>query len=524
MHQSDNNEYRFKNLWLAIFILLCLILAGYAFFILSDPFPITSREGAALAPVYLMHKGLNPFDLAYNPEYNNSYVFIQQYINLAGVNIGGMNLNTLRIEGHFFILASCLLIYFSCYKISGKRFTSLVFSLIMYASCLYLNTAEARADAYGLFFYTAAISSYLLFKNKSVKVLILVIASLLGFYTKLYFVAGLIIVGAYECMIFSVKRLLRFVFLSVFLSLLSYFIVERFIYPGYFHLVVKPFFLFGSTVKKDYLFSFQQLAVFLVLLLPLLTGVLFCGRKFLRSIPLVVILSKKKYDLINADVSTNGYLLFGLIASTAGTVLFLSTHIGNQVTYLFHLMLPWYLLYFVSLFKNIDLPVNRLNGLAIICLAFFVLFLRPWNYILKSKGDWNRIYSYIDKSEEILGTPAFADYIIKQDKPLFNSGHSEFVLATSDNFEGFKGYTTKDLVLFRGLDSSIINDTRNYYNKIKNEIVTKRFDLIILDNTATIQDHYADLIEKNYYKADSANVYLPHSRHQINVFVYLKKQ
>ncbi|MEO8769701.1 MAG: hypothetical protein ABI402_06445 [Ferruginibacter sp.] len=502
---------------IVVYILL-LVLVVYAFCILSDKHPLTSREGSALAPLSLMQKGHSPYDLSYLPAYYYSYFFFQQYISLPVVKIFGLNLIVLRILGHLFILGACFMFFKASRKISGNKSLSILATIILYAGSLYLNTSEVRADAYGLFFYIAAISAYFIFDNKYLRPSVIVFASLFGFFSKYYFIASLFIVLVYELMIFSRKRLGILVFISILFSGISILLLWKFL-PGYYTVYLKPFMVTGAMYKKDLLFSFKQFALFLVLLAPLIiTVIAFAGKKMLTKIPFNVLFSKNKFDSISIAEKTESYLVWGVIASTGGTIFFLATNIGNQMTYLMHLMLAWYLWYALFLYKKFNIPEIRFYNTAVACLLFFVILLRPWNYFTKSKGDWQKVYSYIDKHNQVFAPAEFADYIIRTDKELYNSGHTLGFPA----LEKYSIFLKDDSMVLKHTDPEIMEASNRFYEMMTSNIQNKKFDLIIIDNTLTI-GHFMKDIQTNYKKTDSCSVYMPHSRHLIEVEMYEPK-
>ena len=501
-----------------IVAVLLLVLVVYAYCILSDTHPITSREGAALAPLYLMQKGQSPYDLAHLPAYYYAYFFMQQYISFPVVKLFGLNLIVLRILGHVFILGACFLFFKAAKKISGNKSLSFLTTIIFYSGSLYLNTSEARADAFGLFFYIAAISACFIFDNKFFRFSVLVLASLLGFFTKYYFIASLLIVLVYELIIFSRKRLGMLLSISLLFSGISILLVSKFI-PGYYTVFLQPFLVTGTIFKKDLFFAFKQFAVFLVLLLPIIITVIAAsGKKIVTNIPFNVLLSRNKFDSLSITERTESYLVWGVVASTCGTILFLATNIGNQMTYLLHLMLAWYLWYALFLYRKFNIAESRFYNSIVVCLLFFVILLRPWNYFTKSSGDWQKAYSYIDKHNQIFASCVFAEHIISTNKQLYNSGHTEFFPAIKKN----SVYLQDDSTLIGYVNPGVMEASNRYYEMLKANIVNKRFDLIILDNTISV-GHFATEIEENYIITDSCNIYLPHSRHLIEVQMFEPK-
>jgi len=511
--------YRFHKVFFLIFaIFITLIIVLYSFLIVGDAYPLTTREGAALAPLYLMNKGLNPFTLVYLPEYFYSYVFVQQIVSYPIVKIFGLNLNYLRLLNQVFIFFSSFLLFKSFLKIGATRLTAYFAALVFYAASLYLNTSEVRADAIGLFLYTSAIVTPILVKRKIIQYILVSLLSLLGLFTKFYFIAGLLIYFVFEFSKFKLKQ--TFVLIFVILANVLFFGMMLYLFLSeYYNYFLKPFLISSTLYKKDFLFSFKQYFVFLVLIFPLLVYLI--KPNLMIDFRNLIVKWFSKSQIKDEKFNIKVYIVWGVLASTSGTILFLATNIGNQMTYLFHLMLAWYLLLYC---KELDYTNKYYFGkYKVIFIAFtaliFVTYLRPWNY-LKSKGEWNKVTSRIDQSSKPFASSLFSSYILQSGKPLVNSGHSEFIQYTSDNDDGLLKNTHADEVLTKNISPALLKRTREYFKEIRYNIDMKKYDLILLDNTSTIGNFYTLAINKRYHLSDSVFLYLPHSRHSVKVWIY----
>ncbi len=303
----------------------------YHALILGDPNPLEYREGAALIPVHLLLAGKNPYALEYMPEATNVYGIVYPLMVYPFAQWLGPGLFTHRLVSALFIGASCLLLALSLRQqrvawpyVAGG-------SLLLYQALLFFVGPLARPDATGLFYFLASLLIPVLGRYNLPSLTASLLLGILAFYTKLYFVLGLLFMGLY--LLFFVSRRTGLLYSSIGLVclFLSMFVVQQLL-PTYF---VSTLLISSNSATLDLSRAADhgvkhmsmQFLIFLKLYGVLALLALLGGYRCYRQRP----------------APCPGILALALVALSISTLLIysiLGRHDGNGLIYLLHLMLP----------------------------------------------------------------------------------------------------------------------------------------------------------------------------------------
>src|SRR3989338_6235239 len=105
----------FKDILNIFFVIALLYFTGHLFYyhyqIISSPYPLEYREGALMAPTYLMLKGGNPYNLEFQPQYTDVYGMMYHWVMYPLVRILGPQIWLYRLISGVFILAACVFLF-----------------------------------------------------------------------------------------------------------------------------------------------------------------------------------------------------------------------------------------------------------------------------------------------------------------------------------------------------------------------------------------------------------------------------
>lgn len=200
-------------LFWTILVYFLVITTYYHHLILSDPNQLEYREGAALLPVHLLLAGKNPYALEYMPEATNVYGIVYPLMVYPLAQWLGPSLYTHRLVTALFIGASCLLLALVLRRERVALPYLVAGTLLFYQALMFFVGPLARPDSTGMFFFLASILLPVLGRYSTAALAGSLLLGILGFYTKLYFVLGLLFVSLH--LFFYVSRLKGMIYASV---------------------------------------------------------------------------------------------------------------------------------------------------------------------------------------------------------------------------------------------------------------------------------------------------------------------
>lgn len=216
---------------LALFIIALVAIISHVR-IIFYPFQIEHREAVDFYRLILMLNGGNLYDINNMPNYHSQYGFLYLYLNYLLSILFTPSIYLLRTVTALFIISNCLLIFKTIHKLSKDYVISIGGALIYYISSMIPNNVGGFPNAMGEFLFLSSIIIPWLYNFSKLSLLLSIIIGILSFYTKIYFLFGIIFINTYLFFFYSQKTALKF-FLSWLLLLLLTISFVNLYYPSY---------------------------------------------------------------------------------------------------------------------------------------------------------------------------------------------------------------------------------------------------------------------------------------------------
>jgi len=505
-----------------IFFAIRLLL--YHYHLVIFPYPNTLREGAMMTSTQALVQGLNPYDMSLQPRWMNQYGIIYPLLVWPWAKLWGTTILIHRLVIAFFLLASCLLMFFVLKRTKVPVLLNIWAVLMLYSSFLYPGTSTPTIDPgiVGIFFFLLTLFIPWFCKYSYPSLMISVICGLLAFYTKTYTFLGVLFMLSYLFLFISKIKSIFYGFSLFVLSTISIVLVNS-VLPAYFDNC------FFSHINMEHSWaSMERLHVQMVMYKDLhepifiLLGLFILGfgfkylrnnswdiiKKTIASVFLSFRINKIKEPLITIKLPLPIY-----IALCSSFVLYMSLgrHSGAMLWYFFQLLSPFLLAGAVWIF-------SRYAYWPFLCVPFLV-----WNlYIMTADQDyrlfdknmtgWSQISMLISQHHIILNSPLIAPILIEQKKDVFDDGQAEYFLTGGDRTGWMKGLFKKDERVSMQL-------TLFFYN-IRRMIENKEYDLIILQ-PSLLPLGVADDIRRYYKFEGQILLYAPADRRPYALTVWL---
>lgn len=480
--------------------------------ILVTPYEIGYREGAPQVITQMMINEENFSTFEYQPLGYNAYGLGYHAAVIPFALIFGNTLFIHRAVTFIFILLSTAIGFWVVLHQRRNVALALISSAFIMVAFMGWGGIGSAPTTMGNFLFLAATFLPFLwsFDNKSI-VLSAVIA-LIAFHTKAYFVLSFGIVAAYLFLFVSKKKAFAYGFLFLALFVLA-FIVIRLNYPLYFINVIHGN---ASNTFRTFERLYTQLFWLSVYFLPalVLTGFMIWKKAEEKSSqPL-----EFKYDFLNLDKPLFNhrpdYLLHAFLISFIAFVTILGSHIGNYLAYSYELVVPTFIFWF---FVNFD----QKRGLSTLSAMLIVMNLFYWQYVTlnpqmlnqRSSVEWEKVFSYLDPSLNILNSPTVTSRMVELGMMPVDSGQTD-VYYLMDPYP--------DNLLLGPSYEEYLKDGMDYTNSINESIIKQEYDLII--TTKDVEVFYdVDLIEVHYEMVDELILYMQQTEQKWVVQVWEPK-
>jgi len=492
-----------KSEWLKIsFFLLIAWLGCLLYYHLQSvlyPYPVEFREGHQMGTTKLIIDGINPFTIGVYPRYYNSYGFFYSWVVSFFASVFGFTLEVHRIVNALFLFLSLFLIYYlSHFQIKKNPVFGLFIILLTYSLLLFRETSVCRPDTLGMFLFLCSIVYPARHKFSMNSLFVTGLLSILAFYTKPYFLIGWIAVSVY--LFFYVGKIKTIVanLLFLLLFLLVGWGVYR-MYPLYFYEVI---FAYGKT-EVLWLYSFKQLFCFVFLVFPLL---FFLGN--------ILYLRRRQTAYFSSQFQDYYVVIMAVVLILL--IFPLGVNNGAFLTYYFQLLLPILSIYiliqmgeFAGRIPLFDVKVFIMSLLLVLQSGLILYFYTG----VSSDLEWKSIDGYLKKKKNVLNSPVVAPLLIKDNKPVYDSGVSDFVSV----------FNSSPLTMYLfGYDNQILEAKKKYENNIQNQLNEKQFDALVLSSIDGI--FYSGLNRDGYKLVHTYKVNLFHtSMHPIELYIFEKK-
>ncbi len=493
-----------RGLLAAVCAVFALKLLFYHGWLICFPWPNLSREAAIMLTTDLLVKGGNPYLLASQPMYTNVYGLLYNLCVYPLARFLGPTLLLHTAVTGAFLLGCCGLFYVVLRRAEVARLEAWVGVLVLYASLLMRTTPLPGPDTLGTFLLLLTVFLPWLRKYSWPSLLLSALCGLAAFYTKPYFVLGVLCLGSYLFCFVSWKKGLGYAGLAGLLFAVSFPLVSHSC-ETYFYNV---FLMHRNTATYDVGYMLRQLWVCIVfyrelLLLLSCAGGLALGRWWLargRSMTLA-----PRFGAAWLSLKTMSLPVYGLGFMLLLFCFKMGGHTGNWLAYPFQLVSPFLLL--VS-FRALRDDRRRYVLQAVLLAASLVFisrnFVRQPAATFATHEKWEKIQSLVGSHTNILGAPPVAPLLMAQGKTVYDSGHTEAFV--------FCGRKKAPLPFLFPLVPQIEARNRQYLDRIAADIQAKRFDLLLLNPILSpwVLPPQA-VIDAAYNHTETLRLFMPHS-------------
>lgn len=534
---------------LCIFFVLFIIFRtlSYQYALLLHPYQLQYREGITLLMAEKMMAGENPYNIDNQPYWSSVYGVMYHIFSLPLAKLFGNTFVAHRLVSAFFGLCCAGLVAWILKRQQIMLVYCLAGGAIVYNSLLYHKTLTAEPDSLGLFFFLLALYVCHEANFSARSLFIAAVLSLLGFYTKIYFILGIPVLCSYLFLFRSKKQGIIYGILTLLFCIFFLLIGYLFI-PSFFLIVFYSQSVAGQEHNLGY--SLFQMKHFIELNIGLLAlGLLLLCLfvlKYLKvnkeNTPVLVANQpsntpkKGAFSYINLTDWNKPFLISGAInlyTYTFFVTLFIVSFViggamGAYLYYHFTFLTPFLVIVVLSATKNqlqVDISLNQyktvqMNGQSLL----IILVLIGVSSIFFNKGKlksmteeevavWEKARTYIKEHKNILSTPAVSNFMLQESRKNYDNGHIAYLINCKE----------KTTITWLQSDLTALNQKLNKYKQeITNKIETKEFDLIMLDGGSAWYLSENDL-QKNYQKVDSLCLVMPHMGHRWNTTYWKPK-
>ncbi|MEO5358582.1 MAG: hypothetical protein H7844_14975 [Nitrospirae bacterium YQR-1] len=536
-------------------------LFDYHYNIIAYPFILEYREGVQLLSTDLITKGGNPFDIANQPMYLNYYGFVYNVIAVFFMKFTSVFDNSTirltpallihRIVSALGILLSCLVVFYIMYRKKIRIIYIFPAIVILYASLLYSVTSISRPDSIGMFFFLMSIYLPWRYSYSKGGLLLSILFGIFAFYTKQYFILGVIMVLSYVFLFVSKKKAITFTFLF-FLSFFSIaVIVNRYLEMFFYNTLITQFgaghysisFLY-LQIKSLILYHSTGLTIILVciVLYKLYRSIDNFNFISFKSIKIMILdtLSPANYKQplfsINCSIFT-----YCMITSLLVIIFLLGGYDGSYMTYIFQLLMPFLIIF---IFKNI--PFKNYAHFIVIPLIIMNLFssyyfttgfylyqtdAKNWfvrqYYRMKESPTWRfynpdwrldwKMANYTVKyHRNVLASTPLSVSLLLIEKPVYDSGATYYASKVT------KAFNKINLLqhMFPFNYSELLN---NYLKSISSMVENNHFDILFLDKGEGMWLISEDKIKKSgYINIGGPTLFIPHTGEYFEMAVWKK--
>ena len=379
-------------------------------------------------------RGMNPYALATQPAYTNDYGIGLAAATLPFAKIFGPTLLVHRLVSAFFIFACCGIL-FAVMRAMAIPFLLNAFAIIFFYGCqLYPGTTTACANAapLGLTLFLLAIFIPWKWRYSYGSLLVCILLTIAGYYTKAYYLLAAPIMGSYLFFFISKKKGLAFTAAFALLFTISILIMVHF-FPYYF---INCFIIHDNIRCVSWEHAFNEFALLNQLhhwILILLGGI--AGISLVKffwkeaQIPTICKQALGKFCLNAFDtplweIPFPVALYTGIFCFTV-FALFLSKHEAASLWYFFHLVTPFLVI-------GIAWTAAQYSFWPFIFTPFLIfnLFALTTDNTIekfnKNNADWKVATELIRTHHDILNSPLIVPFLIDQKKPIYDNGISEY--------------------------------------------------------------------------------------------------
>ncbi len=500
---------------------LILIIGSVYFFsktsycyykLITSPYQQEYREAVTSLATQLLVDNENPYRIENQPEYGQAYGIVQNLIAYPFAYLLGSSLQTHRLVTLVGIILSCLVIILWLSELKISLLIAVPATLTLYLSFFYNVLPLNRPDSWGLFFML--LSLYIPFKyNYSTKSLIASIGlGLIAFYTKSYFVLGIISIGSFLFFFISKKKGLIYTLFFLITFAVSIYVVSS-VYPLFFYLTVLSF--LNYAIGGSWMYANEQVITFLYinkffLLLGIISisSFVYFKTRSRKTLNYKINLNMVNFDkgLITTTISLSNLLVVYTFFLFFGIVYIVLGRNGGAflVYYFTHITPILILVVIIFLFKSANKALLAVGMLLIVLNIWSVdRLLYSSDLTEEEQKNWQKAKTYIENSYHVIGSPVVANLIKEKGLKVYKQGLSgQFISAGNVKKPILKSifprYIEIDTVL------------KQFYAQIDNGLINQKFDLVITEKGNSVTPTNKP-ITKNYDRVDVLTLAMPFS-------------
>jgi len=446
------------------------------------------REGVDLYRTILLSEGNNLYSEEALPLSHSQYGFTFNYLSflLAKILEIDISLTLLRIINTVFTFLTSLLIGYSIYQNSTSLPKSITGSLIIFSSLLNQYMLLALPNTMGMFFFLSSII-YPYYKNFSKPSLLIgTILGAIAFYTKIYYLAGIIFLVPYLWVFVSWRK-------GLYLSVLVCAIISLslatsiLIFPTYIDNTIilslnHSKYEIGHLIGQIKYYLKMNWALIIILITSALINV-YVKHQNKGVIYYFVHLFKKV-----------GLFYYYLFSCFLLLVISLGGNKGAFAQYFIELLSPFLIITTFSIkTKHKISSFLILLGLLNACTIFYQ-FTSDVSFE-NNINEFNKIDDFLDSSKTCLASPAIASIIIYNKSDLFDTGQIEYLKDSPKD---------KDKL-------------ENHIDKVTKQLQNQFFDVLYLGVNNVLFD--MDTIRKYYQPIDTLELIMPNQNWVINQYL-----
>jgi hypothetical protein len=437
--------------------------------IITHPYQHEYREAASLVVVRALLDGKNPYAMSLQPAFAYVYGILYPLLNYPISKLLGLHIVHARIMSCVYVWLTALLIFQFSYK-RNRSIATAAFCTVPFFFTEFPKTTALPSDLGILLLVSSILVAYQ--GGFSPWSLVLsVLFSVLGFYTKPYFLVGILYIAVYLFLFESKRKGLTYFALALAAWVLSLRLIHSLL-PAYLnnclfhHINIASFFQeHVNRQLKEY--SAANLALVLVAL-----GLCVAACRRTRPGRLRLDLWHLRPPLING-VRTRLYFEVSIVTMLLLFYFKLGGHPGAWgATYLIHLVSPLLVLMVTEKFGS-RLTPNWLKCVTVLALVGFMLSgAKRQSEQARQVRDFiphiARIERAIAPMRNVLNAPFTVSIVLDQGKQIYESGQSEyFITGARDKYSKCLVYGT-----------SIQEVHERYLLDLKRMIEAKYFDLV----------------------------------------------
>ena len=543
-HTQKFSKYIYTVGWLLFFLYLCdfcVQLISYHYQLIIYPYPLEVREGAMLVTTNLLLQNINPYNLEQMPLATNVYGIFYHLIVYPLAQLWGPTFMVHRAVSGSAIILSCGLIALFLRKHNVRWIYSFAAALLLYALWLFHSTPIAKPDALGGLFFLLSVFLPVLLRYTSFSLVLSIVFGIFAFYTKPYFLFGILCVGSYVFLFVSKQKGFYYSVSAFLLGVLSALIVNS-ISNVYF---LNVFFIHKNEYSYSFDYTNWQFMLFLtvhagliaIILMYFLLNTQSLYKKYRKT---CINFCDFRKPLVDFPIA---FSVYGLALSVLLVYFILGTHRGNFMVYHFQLVSPFMIVSALSSsrpdFKEYTLPAKYHKYITFVTVVFLFVALSstyrflhhdflsadfldgysPKVYSYESqewKDSWKEVEQIASPYQDILNSAMFVFPQLSMKKEIYDSGQTQYFQACV--YPEILPLTT----LFPS-NEDLKTRWESYVEDIQTSIEHQEFDAIVLWNNATSLSPM-ETIKKYYIHTYSKPLYLFQTSEYYALDVWLPKK